>query len=1796
MKKLLFIFLLSFGVFQLHSQVQLISNKLPLYENTRIYLKIKDTSSIVLKYPIGNSTQTTKPNSIYSIFSLYKVTLVETPFAIMGTPSLKKIYRITFNSFYKADDLINDLKPFSFIEYAEKVPTMYTCTTVPNDPFSTNTAQDPLALSKAYDAFDIFQGGSRIAIVDDAVLTTHEDLQSNIFLQRDVADNDNNANPPLSGVNATNNNIFSHGTHVSGIAGAVTNNGIGKSSIGWQNRIIAIKAVSDNSTNTGVITNGFDGVAWAAANQAQVINLSWGGPAFANAEYTVIQAARNQGIIIVCAAGNDSSSGALYPAAYGEGTTGEIWELPNKRLVIAVSSIDANGQRSNWGTSFFGPSGSNFGQWVDISAYGTQILSTVAQSNNGKPVNNNYGSKNGTSMAAPLVSSLVGLMLSYNNSTPDQVINCLLSTANPDIYQVQGNISGTLGSGRLDAYEALKCLTTNCTALVNNTKAFIYANQSSICPKANATLSANQGIAYQWSTGATAQSININLPGVYSVTVTFSGGCTSVANIKIAPQNPNAQLFINENSGNLPNDGLLCNQDPLRLSCSWGLNYSWSAFGANSQQIPGYINAGSQIPFYWDFSVTITGVNGCVGVNEVLKGKASWLPSPNATLNVVEDSQIPNDGIICDGNSAKISTPSATGGLTLTYLWNTGETTSSISVTPNSTATYTVTITNVNGCSSVGTTKITVIPQISFPSISIMENSQIPNDGIICAGTPVTLSVPLITGQKYLWSTGQSINSIIVSPLVTTTFNLTVTNSNGCSIVKNVIITVNPGSSADFTFSIKCPNIELTPISIGGSHLWTLTNSQGVQIATNNTVTSSFANVANGIYSIKHTVTNNCGSISTVKDVTVDCATSNLVCPCTNSKGSIGAKNTITYLSQTTFYKDPKNANGFTPPNNGCITISGQLNIDVSYNFTGAEIIMQPEAEIVVLANNDLELFSNYIHGCTQLWKSIKVEPGAFIHATNNTIEDAQYAFYLRHTAVGNIAHNTFNKDYIGVRYDAAPIPPNYINVTLSANVFKCDATLLPRYDGVNLGLRTLFGIQSQFATFVAGTFLNTATSNEFRGIRNGVTMYKTYALLNTFNIHDLIPDNPIPITALTTSYNIDGVGILSNISTLGVYDATFNNIDVGISMSGNTSIVETFRSLYNTRLLGVDILNGNSGDFVIQSNNIFSYGQRGIRFFNTYNPLNLRIDGANRFANTGLGGAAAIEANSPVSSTILNSKFIEHNLFQLSTTSDGISFNKDSRFEINKNDIQYETDNLDDYRGIYLSNSPNNRLWGNNIIGKLSNGAQTLLGTAIYGNMSAGNNFCCNTTNNTLEGIYFTSSNTNNHLVGTNIGSHYRGLTMSSSAVIGVQSLTSNQWCKSSYGEYAARHDAGIQNIINISQSRFDIFGTQGTSLNNCYVWHNQVETGDPVWASSWFVPKLGSLQPCNSYVDFCGTEPLKPTGGGDLNIPELTLSIANGKFYKSKFGEHIQWEGGRHILREIDEHPEWITGNDIIAKYAKENEYSNLRRFNNIDDLFGQLNTASEQQKEVLQNHKAQIKEIEIKFNALEIVLLKAKNKKDTAVLMQERGKLLNQIGIHSYEMNQISDAILKNNASILDEAIEINENIIAENVFEKNEVIINRIYLNTVAIGKYDLDKEQRSIVSLMAEKCPIYAGSAVFRARALAALFSNERYEDKILCKGEIVIDTKPLSKILHNEETSIAIYPNPTQGILSIDIPKLTKVDRLVIKEVSGRIIHQSEINSNSFQIDLKNINNGIYYCEFLFNQKPISTNKIVIIH
>lgn len=418
----------------------------PDYIDGEFYIKLKkvDTKSFSKTSSTVNFQK--ELPFLSKLTSTISVTSVERSFYFSNSELLQSVYRVKIDNPKKGLDFMNSVEQDDNVEYIERVPLMKT-SLVPNDPYENSANTYALYKIRAYDAWSISTGQYYItvAVVDDAVQTNHPDLAGNMIAGYDVADGDSNPNPPNPYPSNTN---FSHGTHVAGIVGAITNNGIGVASLGFNSiRIMPVK-VTKNSN--GVFYNAYAGITWAAMNGAKVINMSWGGSGYSITEQNVITNAHNLGCVLVAAAGNGNSSTLFYPAAYS--------------YVISVANTNSQDLRYSDPTY-----GSNYGSWVDISAPGTNIYSTVPFGN--------YDYKTGTSMASPLVASLCGFILSQNPYLSPDDVEAILKGSSDNIDYLNPSYAGLLGSGRINALNAV------------NYKYFRYNLQGSLhCAGSNITM------------------------------------------------------------------------------------------------------------------------------------------------------------------------------------------------------------------------------------------------------------------------------------------------------------------------------------------------------------------------------------------------------------------------------------------------------------------------------------------------------------------------------------------------------------------------------------------------------------------------------------------------------------------------------------------------------------------------------------------------------------------------------------------------------------------------------------------------------------------------------------------------------------------------------------------------------------------------------------------------------------------------------------------------------------------------------------------------------------------------------------------------------------------------------------------------------------------------------------------------------------------------------------------------------------------------------------------------------------
>jgi hypothetical protein len=233
------------------------------------------------------------------------------------------------------------------------------------------------------------------------------------------------ADKVVTKINVTNfgsaDDVYGHGTHVAGIAAAMTDNGMGVAGLGYSSTIMDVKVLDDNGM--GAYSWIVSGIIWAVDNGADIINMSLGGSFASSAMEDAVNYAWETGVVVVAAAGNNGDSTPMYPAYYVN--------------CIAVAATDANDAKASW---------SNYGDWVDVAAPGVSIYSTLK--------NNDYGYMSGTSMASPHVAGLAALVLATVSDTDgdgklnDEVRNEIETTCD-DI-----NVAG-VGSGRINAYQAV---------------------------------------------------------------------------------------------------------------------------------------------------------------------------------------------------------------------------------------------------------------------------------------------------------------------------------------------------------------------------------------------------------------------------------------------------------------------------------------------------------------------------------------------------------------------------------------------------------------------------------------------------------------------------------------------------------------------------------------------------------------------------------------------------------------------------------------------------------------------------------------------------------------------------------------------------------------------------------------------------------------------------------------------------------------------------------------------------------------------------------------------------------------------------------------------------------------------------------------------------------------------------------------------------------------------------------------------------------------------------------------------
>jgi thermitase len=312
------------------------------------------------------------------------------------------------------------------IEYAEPNYRVYAADSVPNDPsFGKQWAHSIMHSPAGWD-LATGDGTVTIAILDTGIDRGHPDLQARIVGGRDWIDDDNDPR-----------DLNGHGTHVAGIAAAVTNNGVGVAGMDWQARIMPIRVLDEEGNGSVAVLR--EGIEWAWEHGAHLLNLSLGLYVYSDTLQDAIVTAHNQGVLIVAAMGNDGVGDPFYPAAYEE--------------VLAVAATGPTDVQTSY---------SNFGNHCDVAAPGGTDLAGIYSTMPTYPVwmttqqsyVPGYDYVYGTSQATPYVTGLAALIWAQDRSLSAAEVESTIKATSKDLGAPGWDVN--YGYGRVDALAALR--------------------------------------------------------------------------------------------------------------------------------------------------------------------------------------------------------------------------------------------------------------------------------------------------------------------------------------------------------------------------------------------------------------------------------------------------------------------------------------------------------------------------------------------------------------------------------------------------------------------------------------------------------------------------------------------------------------------------------------------------------------------------------------------------------------------------------------------------------------------------------------------------------------------------------------------------------------------------------------------------------------------------------------------------------------------------------------------------------------------------------------------------------------------------------------------------------------------------------------------------------------------------------------------------------------------------------------------------------------------------------------------
>lgn len=958
------------------------------------------------------------------------------------------------------------------------------------------------------------------------------------------------------------------------------------------------------------------------------------------------------------------------------------------------------------------------------------------------------------------------------------------------------------------------------------------------------------------------------------------------------------------------------------------------------------------------------------------------------------------------------------------------------------------------------------------------------------------------------------------------------------------------------------------------------------------------------------------GETDVVPDIQ-PCAATDCLC---SSGIAIGTNlSSINYISDLV-------ADATLPPSsyNGCVSIIGTLIVDQSYQFnSGSELLMGPQAKIIVNPTRTLAFDGSQIHGCNYMWNTIEIRPSARLDMRNTIVLNADSAITARGASHLILNSCTFAENYksIVLKSTNPLVAASLSTFNLTNNVFSGTAgtgSLLAPYPSTQ---RSMSGIDA-YRFFIFST--STLTTNHFERMNFGIRLYDSWLTVRNWTFDNIRAFNNVPMHPSGTAiYGRNSGGSMESLDQQGVGQtatATFNNCRYGIWLSGMRIMAS--KNKMTDMVMGIWLQNATNANVRIQDN-AMEVRRQGIRLFQ-YNGMpqctiaNNIIDASQA---TGLSpvGTFAIEMVGSDLPNVAQAQIFNNEINLFNYYFGMLLLNVDN-VQLYGNEVHCFNENIVDPNGanlfgIQVNSSNNTSVTCNKVyneddlfftgLGQIASPA----GIVLF--ESPGVNVRCNQTYGMQQGIVFQGNCGNAVVEGNEFNDDHIALRYAPSSFTGAQGTSTltngNRWIGTGYN-HTGLHLGGLHggpSSVFVDQSHYltwnNGFGWDQSSPRSLRVLGVNYETITPAgtWQQytnqNWFGDVNADEYTCWGMDPLCDrpTPPTELAGAPDDGI-SLARAVAYGTLNEGECGEQVQWNANRWLVDCI-ERDTFLLSDSVLAAYYDTIVNHNLYDYQEVAIACKAAMAMSATDSLMLDSLSSDVDDLMLAMATQDSTI------NDTASTSGQRetawaAKAILAADLHTAD--SLYAAYLQSMQGRCDAAnagVKILNNALTDTaVYEYNARTVTDIYLETVAAGVDTFTDAQLSDLIAIAEQCPLAGGKAVFWARSLYKMVNDSAfYDDEVLCY-------EPDTTLRKSEQeislTGFKIIPNPAAEQAQLYWSGYSGNGTVELCDALGRVFHSQTVrlDAGTLRLDLTPYASGLYTLRLAQDGRMLERGKLVV--